>query len=178
MRSSLSRRKLLKGSAGLATAGALVSVAVDEPRAAAAPATTRDSYVGSVASQLDQTVRVSIVTGHPTQRAVVVPFEDFPAGWVFRPGDLVLVTQDSLGQPVAARPLVRRVVGTADAYTERAGVRSLTVAGTDMLVQAATVMPELASAAVIRHDGRRFVAHYVDNDVDGLRACFGFRPLV
>jgi hypothetical protein len=178
MRSNLSRRKLLKGSAGLVTAGALVSVAVEQTPAAGALAIARDSYVGSVASQLDQVVHVSILTGQPAQRAVAVPVEDFPTGWVFRPGDLVLVTQDSLGRPLAARPLVRRVVGTADAYTERAGSRLVTVAGTDMVVQAATVMPEeSASAAVSRHDGRRFLAHYVDNDIDGLRSCFGFRPL-
>jgi hypothetical protein len=109
---------------------------------------------------------------------VTVPVEDFPIGWVFRPGDLVLVTQDALGRPLAAKPLVRRAIGTADAYRERAGRRSVTVAGTDMLVQAATVMPEeSAGVAVSRHDGRRYLAHYVDNNVDGLRSCFGFRPL-
>jgi hypothetical protein len=56
MRTNLSRRKLLTGSAGLVTAGALVSVAVEQTSAAGAPATARDSYVGGVTKQLDQAV--------------------------------------------------------------------------------------------------------------------------
>src|SRR4051794_3721594 len=113
MATGISRRGLLAGSAGIFGAGSLISIMAGQEVAVADSGTGRSSYFGSVVSQTGQTVSVSIPsdTPFPQPRVVTVPMQDFPTGWIFRKGDRVLVTQDSLQRPIAANPLVRRVQG-------------------------------------------------------------------
>lgn len=178
MATGVSRRALLTGSAGAFASGTLISMVAGEDAAAADSGTERSSYFGSVVSQTGQNVRVSIPSEMPFTKpqVVTVPMQDFPTGWIFRRGDRVLVTQDSLRQPLAANPLVRKILGTADDYSERSGVRTLTVDGTEVMLQDASVCPDVSPRdAVNTRDGRRFLVHAIENDDGGLPSCFGFR---
>lgn len=175
----VSRRELVKGSAGLTAAAALGYGALGLRAESAAAAPAQRAYRGMVLRQEHPSLRVTVPAADrpgAIERTARVPSSSFPPNWKFRVGDQVLVRRDATGRPSEALPLVGRVIGRLDSCRENAGVRTLSVGGVQAVVNEGSGFPDGSPEKVAaRQDTRLYLLHYIDNDVDGLPSCFGFR---
>lgn len=173
--SEISRRDLFRRSATVAATATVASVVMGESSASAAtgPTGRAGTFTGTVLRQEGAGLIVTAPSAHGG--SVLVAPRSFPAGWIFRPGDQVMVMSGRPGLPQSAVPLVRKTYGRVRSYSHANGVESLTVDDTTVVLQAATASPDIsAKEAAARHDERRFMLHYIEN-TDGRNTAFGFR---
>jgi hypothetical protein len=162
----ISRRRLLKRSAGVTAGTAAAMAFLEVPSQAAAPGEAR---VGRVRRHRDGIVEVDLpAPGNTAVRDVVtVPVMGFPEGWQFRAGDQVLVTGPNFPEhPSTAWPLVTRVVGPVG----RMGRSAVRVGGRRVLLRRGTVQ------AGPGKPGSRYQAYCVKNDRDQTLSCVALRP--
>jgi len=177
MAEQVSRRVMAK-LVGTAVAGVVVAIGAGEDVAAAGVAGRR-SPLGRVIAQRRVTARVKVspgaVAASPASTVVDVPVVGFPPDWQLRLGDRVIVTHGGPDEPVAAHPLVTRVVGSLERVPGRAGEVLVAVGGVRVRVQAATI--GAGPAQVKQGSDRTYEAYYIDNDLDGVRSCVTLRPV-
>lgn len=161
MAERISRRKLLRRSAGV-TAGTAAALAFLEVPARAAG--RGGARVGRVRRHEGDTAEVELPEpqGGAAARVVTVPVMGFPAGWRLREGDQVLVTgPDFPEHPSTAWPLVTRLVGPVG----RTGRSAIRVAGRRVGLRKETVRDGTAGS------GGRYQAYCIKNDRDQTLSC-------
>jgi hypothetical protein len=172
MRDKISRRSMIKRSAGVAVGTVGGAALIDGMIASSAHAgTPGSSRLARVINHTGDTADVEVLS--PDTGAVIgertAPVHGFPDGWRLAKGDKVVLTGPSFeDEPSTIMPLVKRTVGTlaGTARARRAG--ALTVGKTKMRTQVATFWAGGAGNS-------RYEAYYIENDLSHSPWCVAVR---
>jgi hypothetical protein len=169
MTEQVSRRTVLRRSAEVAAAGAAATVLFNgsDAQAKPAPAAGRSPF-GTVVRTDGATAEVAL--GATT---VTVPVVGFPPRWQLRPGDRVAVGTDADTGQQAAQPLVTRLVGPIEKTTRSGRQTAVTVAGTTVVVDPATIR----AGGTGRGVAGQYEAYYIGNDRGPTLRAVVLRPI-